>query len=252
MSQAWSKIWPIMADTHCHPQNYSNPEQVISEHTQIGMTLHQMTISPQEYLEVSGIKIYQSDKIHTCLGLYPLEVDISQKKLEHFLQLLPETKWIGEIGLDYSSNDHNHIEAQHHAFKTILQHSHELGQKVLSIHSRRAGEDALKYTFSDFSGTIIHHWYSGPTPNFNQCPDHIYFSINTAMLRSRNGKRLLEQLPLHRTLLESDGPYIVSNDLPVQSKQLTAVIEALASRHQMDVIDVAEQLHQNYLRAILD
>jgi TatD DNase family protein len=238
-----------MADTHCHPQNYEHPEQVVAEHIELGMTLHQMTISPEEYLLVSEMDNYRSNQIHTCLGLYPLEVDLKQQKLEQFLQHLPHTNWIGEVGLDYSVDDEAQKEAQRNAFKTILKHSHELGHKVLSIHSRRAGEDALNFTSSPFSGTIIHHWYSGPTPDFNYCPKHIYFSINTAMLKSRNGKRLLAELPLHKTLLESDGPYIQTKKVPVQPKQLTTIIEALAARHRLSHQEIAEQLHQNYLKA---
>lgn len=239
-----------MADTHCHPQNYPHPEQLVADHQDIGMTLHQMTISPEEYLQVCEQNIFQHDHIHTCLGLYPLEVDQQQNRLEQFLKLLPNTKWIGEIGLDYSVESEAQREAQRHAFQTILEYSHREEGKVLSIHSRRAGEDVLRYTFKDFSGTIIHHWYSGPTPDFNQCPDHIYFSVNTAMLKSRNGKRLLEQLPIQKTLLESDGPYIQNHEIPVHPKQLTVVIESLAARHRMTHQEVAHQLHENYLKAI--
>lgn len=249
MSQTWQKIWPLMTDTHCHPQHYPNSKQLIDEHAHLGMTLHQMTISPEEYLEVTREAINRSNRIHTCLGLYPLEVDLEQNRLQHFLELLPQTKWIGEIGLDYSIDDTPQIEAQHHAFQAILNACHNIGGKVLSIHSRRAGEDALKKTFVPFSGTIIHHWYSGPTPDFENCPDHIYFSINTAMLKSRNGKRLLEKLPLQKTLLESDGPYIENHGTPVQPKQLTSVIEALASKHNLTHHQVATQLNENYLSA---
>ena len=56
------------------------------------------------------------------------------------------------------------------------------------------------------------------------------------MVRSRNGKKLLEQLPLSQTLLESNGPYITQQEKPVEPKQLTSVIKALAHRHQLSFI----------------
>jgi len=249
MSAVWRDIWPIMADTHCHPHDYSDPASILQESLSRGMRLHQMTLHPQQYLEMSEHELYHSAQIHTCLGLYPLGVDVKQKKLQHLLELLPHTHWVGEIGLDASQDNALQFQAQLDAFKNILQACNHLTSRILSVHSRRAAGKTLELCSEDFSGTIILHWYSGPLPNFESMKPHLYFSVNTTMLKSRQSKQLLDALPLNRILLESDGPYILRQNQSVKPWQLTSVIEALAHRHSQSILEMAKHIHQNYLRS---
>lgn len=238
-----------MVDTHCHPHDYPHPKLSLDNSLNKGIVIHQMTISPVEYESILKQPVYQHNQLNLSLGLYPLEVDIKQEKLKHFLKLCPSQKFIGEIGLDYSTHDQEQQRAQEEAFQTILGTCHTLNNKVLSVHSRRAGEQILKTCSSQFNGTIILHWFSGEIPENYTWPAHLYFSINTAMLKSRNGRKLLDRLPLKKTLLESDGPYIKINEQAVESWQLTSVLESLAKRHKKSTLEIAQQIHSNYLEA---
>jgi len=238
-----------MVDTHCHPHDYPQPTLALENSLSKGLVIHQMTISPEEYESIRDQPIYQHEQLKLSLGLYPLEVDIQQEKLKRFLQLCPLQKFIGEIGLDYSTNDSKQQRAQEEALQTILKTCHTLGNKVVSIHSRRAGEQILKACSDEFNGTLILHWFSGDIPESFIWPPHLYFSINTAMLKSRNGRKLLERLPLNRALLESDGPYIKLNEQAVESWQLTSVLESLATRHKKTTLEIAQQIHSNYIES---
>ncbi|MCM3181164.1 TatD family hydrolase [Cytobacillus horneckiae] len=61
---------------------------------------------------------------------------------------------------------------------------------------------------SEFDGKVILHWFSGSLSDLNKAIDYGYFfSINNEMIKSVNGRKIIELLPLNRILLESDGPF---------------------------------------------
>ena len=56
--------------------------------------------------------------------------------------------------------------------------------------------------------TVILHWYSGPLKHIDTAlAAGMWFSVNPAMLRSRNGQRIVAALPPQRVVTETDGPY---------------------------------------------
>ena len=62
----------------------------------------------------------------------------------------------------------------------------------------------------------VFHWYSGPLTVLDQAVQSgHYFSINPAMIRSKNGRNIIDRIPLNRILTESDGPHIQLRNQPV-------------------------------------
>ena len=57
------------------------------------------------------------------------------------------------------------------------------------------------------SPTIIFHWFSGTSDEFNRARSAgCYFSINERMLAIKRGREYARQIPLDRLLLETDAP----------------------------------------------
>jgi len=100
--------------------------------------------------------------------------------------------------------------------------------RFISLHSRRAESDLLDLLHDYKIKNAIFHWYSGPLTLIDKVirAGH-YFSINPAMIKSKNGKKIVERITADRILTESDGPYVKINSVPAQPKDTRLVIEHL-------------------------
>lgn len=205
-----------------------------------------MSIDPRQYLQLRQVtKGFQNVK--ASLGLYPLNLDEEGIALSEFMDLVPDVLYLGEVGLDFSEGAPRQ-DLQKNSLKQILSKAEELGGRIVSLHSRRAGDEMLRLLREFFKGALILHWFSGGTEQLKNIGDNVYFSINTAMLRSRNGRTLIENCPKEKVLLESDGPYVDSGGNPVFPWELKSVVEALSSRWKTSVEEVLDQLNENLSR----
>lgn len=126
---------------------------------------------------------------------------------ELFDKLLAETKYIGEVGLDYSSEFKGSKEAQVKAFEYISYRAGHLN-KIMSIHSRKAEEDVLDILINNNVKTAIFHWYSGKKETVYKILDQgYYFSVNYSMLNSKSGLEIIKLIPHDKLLIETDAPF---------------------------------------------
>ena len=52
------------------------------------------------------------------------------------------------------------------------------------------------------------HWYTGTLRNLEIALSRgYYFSINHQMIKSQNGRNIINRIPMDRILLESDAPF---------------------------------------------
>src|ERR1039458_4576732 len=112
------------------------------------------------------------------------------------------TSFIGEVGLDFSIEGKGTTDLQVESFEFVLRVISGL-PKFLSIHSRRAEARVLEMLRAAGRSSAVFHWYSGPIGILRQAiADGNYFSINTAMLNSENGRRIIAAIPHDRLLTE--------------------------------------------------
>jgi len=246
MSKTWRLLEKGLFDTHCHPLDYPDPEHWLKECQSRGVRVHAMSIDPSQYLQLRQLTL-DVPQIHASLGLYPLNIDQDEIGLSQVLDLIPDSPFIGEVGLDFSEECPSPA-LQMKTLERILSSCDEHGGRIVSLHSRRAGQEVLNLVSKTKLGSMILHWYSGPLDPLPQLPEHVYFSVNTAMLRSRNGQALLEHCPRNRILLESDGPYIESGGKPVYPWDLKSVVESLSSRWNSSLESTLELLQENLAR----
>ena len=197
-------------DTHCHLDLYKNYKQVIVDIEQNNTFVVAVTNLPSVFEQ--DAQILKSPNVELALGLHPQLVKEYGDQIDLFIKLLPETKFIGEVGLDYQEVDISTQKRQREIFKRILEESAKYNDKVLSIHSRRASEDVVSFIGNNFPCKIILHWYSGSIATLKQAINNGYlFSINTSMINSEKGQLIIQSLPLEKILTETDGPFIKFN-----------------------------------------
>lgn len=152
--------------------------------------------------------------VRLALGFHPELVNQYHWQLNKFIEMLSKTRYIGEIGLDYSTNNALFKDAQKDVFQHIILECSKYKNKILTIHSRMAEKDILRL-MKDFSGVAIFHWYSGSIKSLLEAVERgYYFSINQQMLHSKNGRMIIDAIPLDKLLLESDAPF--TNGLEVR------------------------------------
>ncbi|WP_235802069.1 MULTISPECIES: TatD family hydrolase [Bacillales] len=142
-----------------------------------------------------------------------------------FEKWLPHTKYIGEVGLDYSKEFIETKSEQQKAFQYICKRAGETS-KILSIHSRMAERDTLDILLENKVRFAVFHWYSGSKTLLEEIIENGYYlSVNYSMLTSVKGLNIIRAIPLDRLLIETDAPFGKSNikgksyNLPVIYKE---------------------------------
>lgn len=192
-------------DAHMHFDLYKNCEDVLSyieaHHSYTIAVTNLPELYERYYQKYANFKY-----IKIALGFHPELVFQYQRQLPAFLKYVEKTRYIGEVGLDFITQDKANQKIQREVFNEIVNASQK-GNKILSVHSRRAEAECLQI-LKQFEGRIIMHWFSGSGSILKEFLEMgCYFSINQQMLLSRNGRRIVDALPMDRILIESDAPF---------------------------------------------
>lgn len=143
-----------------------------------------------------------------ALGFHPELAQQYSHQIGKFDRYLSTTKFVGEVGLDYSTKDSNNRATQDRIFSHIVQSCSSEKNKILTVHSRQAEKRTLELLKNLSDCNVIMHWYSGSISVMDEALSRgYYFSINHQMLNSANGRKIIDNLPLDRVLLESDAPF---------------------------------------------
>ena len=182
------------------------PDKFISDAEKKGTILLGMTNLPSHFkMGFPHVKPFKN--IRLALGFHPQAASERFEELSLFDELIDQTSYIGEIGLDFSIDFCSSREIQLSSLRHILK-SLQNKRKIISVHSRKAEKELLDLLIEYRISNVIFHWYSGP---LNLIPQIIergyYFSINEAMTQSVNGRKIISAIPRDRILTESDAPY---------------------------------------------
>lgn len=196
------------------------------------------------------INTFQYTKyVKFALGFNPQFAGTEKFNKALFNKYLDTTKYIGEVGLDYSKEHLMSKTEQIDIFNYIC--SATVGQnKIFSVHSRNAEEDTLKILIKNKVKSAVFHWYSGTTEYIKDIADHgYYFSINYSMTKSKAGREIIKNIPLKNMLIESDGPFVNINRVPVTPEKLILTYNNLKEILSVDIGDV---VYNNFKTIILN
>ena len=137
-------------DAHVHANLMDSPLNVARSSNEAELGLFTCGVTPHDYLELAP-QLTQ-DNIRVGLGAHPWYISdgrVTEKDIELLLELMGETPYLGEIGLDFSSRYcvDGLQELQVKAFTQICARAAELshnGQpRVLSMHTVRSVDAVL-------------------------------------------------------------------------------------------------------------
>lgn len=235
-------------DLHCHVDLYPDHNEVLNDLRECNYYVLSVTTVPSAWR--GTVKLTEGiPRCKTALGLHPQLAHLRKNELAIFDELVGETRYIGEIGLDGSKAYTPYFEDQMFVFKHILEKCCQFDDKILSIHSLNATEKVL-VSLKDYlyAGIPILHWFLGTKKQVIEASKiGCFFSVGPAMLNSDRGRTVVSWMPQDRVLLETDGPFAKVDNSLLYPSHAKLVIDELTVLWKMGVDEVIGQLRQNMI-----
>lgn len=221
----------MLIDTHFHLDLMENMQTLIREFSCSDIGIMAVGTTPKAYERekqfCSGV-----DNIRIGLGLHPQLVAEREQEIDLLLNLIRDSRYIGEIGLDFNSGYIASKEQQLFCFRKIAKVCADEGNKVLSIHSVKAAGavlDELERAGTFKNNICIFHWFTGMAAERRRAIDcGAWFSINPRMLKTKSGQENVKAIPAERLLLETDAPFVKKYSSVIElERELQNIIEGI-------------------------
>lgn len=243
-----------LVDFHCHLDLYPDFEAVVAECEASEIQTLAVTTTPLAFPR--NLELTRSTRnVRAALGLHPQLVADRAKDIEAFPELLGQTRYIGEVGLDASPRFYRSFGDQERVFSHILSLCAEAGGKILTVHSVRAATRVLDHVerlFPPDRGKVVLHWFTGSAQEAKRAVDlGCYFSINSQMLlKAAHAATITSVIPTDRLLTETDGPFVQHDGRSVRPMHVGSLTESLARVLRKDASHVRGLIYANLKRLL--
>lgn len=236
-----------LIDTHFHLDHYKNYMEIAETINSLQQYTIAVTNSPGVFLSCKNI-FPENDFLKFAIGFHPQETQLSSVDLNDFIKLISRTNYVGEVGLDYSKKTFMEPAFQKECFDKIVECCASKN-KVVSIHIRKAEEDAIHILEKYKPKKAIIHWYTGSEEHLRKLLElNCYFSINSNMVSGKNAEKYY-LIPRERILIESDGPYTKVNGKKYTPKLLVGVYSNIALFYNDK--DLIKHVYENFKRLLV-
>lgn len=241
-------MFDFYMDAHMHFDLYDDRNEILRYVEERKSYTIAVTNLPQLFKKYKGQYI-ENKYFQLALGFHPELVHEYGDQIILFKELINETRFIGEIGLDYMKKSKGDEMAQTEVFEKILEWCSGKN-KILSIHSRSAAKKVVNMV-NGFDGTVILHWYSGGITELRRAIEQgCYFSINHQMLQSANGRNIVENIPVDRLLLESDAPFTKGLNKKYTIDFNDVIYEYISGLYQQEIDSVKKRVKANFAEVL--
>ena len=246
----------IYVDVHAHLFHEDiDAEKAIQEAENVGVKrIINNALSLDSKAKVKRLSI-NNDICRSALGIYPWDsVSATDTDIETYIEELDMESFvaIGEVGLDYMFDETDDREAitarQKETFSRFIDKGKTL-QKPLIIHSRGAEKDVLEMLETQNAFNPVLHSFTGSRKLWKRARDNgYYFSIPCSIVKSTHFQYLVEDVPIHQLLTETDSPYLSPDTYPNTPKNIPLAVKKIANIKSLDEDETAYQIFMNYQR----
>lgn len=203
-----------LVDMHCHLDLMANAEQVAADARARGIALFDTTVTPAGAGDAHG-RFDRAPNVRVGAGLHPwwlADGRCDGTDADRTALLAARSRFVGEVGLDFSERHHGSRTAQVAAFEFIMGACAErpVPGRIISLHAVKSAQtvlDILERYDLTHSATCIFHWFSGTGDELVRARRlGCRFSVSERMLASRRGREYARQIPGDLLLLETDAP----------------------------------------------
>jgi TatD DNase family protein len=236
-------------DAHCHIDLYDRPQEIVAEAEHGHIYTIAVTNAPSVFAHTENL-CAMTKYVRPALGLHPELVSTHAGEIDLFRSILSRTKYVGEIGLDYTTPDEKVRQLQRSVFSSVVACVNEHADKILTVHSRRAARDVIA-CLQGIKAKVILHWFSGTKKDADRAAlAGFYFSINLAMLRSDRGRALVMGIPKEQLLTETDGPFVQHGTEQASPAHIAHTILGLADLWAEPPEQVQARVFQTFRRLL--
>ena len=218
-------------DFHCHLDLFPDHEAAIARAEAASVFTLTVTTTPKAWPRNFNLT-RTTRNVRAALGLHPQLAADRASELSLWERYLPQTRYVGEVGLDAGPRFYKSLDVQQRVFRTVLQRCAEVGGKILTVHSVRSTGlvlDMVEQYLPPSRGVVILHWFTGSRGEAKRAEAlGCYFSVNAEMVRSKRGRDLVAELPAKRLLTETDGPFTNIGDRPSEPADSVYAVHAIA------------------------
>ena len=199
-------------DAHVHLDYMADGAAVAAQAAEEDYLLFSNTVTPEGFFAARD-ELGSFPNVRIGLGLHPWHIgpaDALDHVIDRFTRLVCETRFVGEVGLDFGKRHVQTADAQLRAFCAVAEACAAQGGKVVSIHAVKAARyvlDILEESGTLGNCTCVLHWYSGPSDELARAiAAGCRFSIGPRMLATKRGREYAKAIPAGQILLETDAP----------------------------------------------
>ncbi|WP_312734937.1 Qat anti-phage system TatD family nuclease QatD [Stenotrophomonas sp.] len=199
-----------LVDAHCHVDLLPNWQQVLKDLEAKQQFTFAVTTTPRAWqVEKEVARDYRYVRIG--IGLHPQVVRDRASELSALERGIPESPFVGEVGLDGSLAHKGSMVEQAKVLQRIFSVCGEVGGRTLSLHSLQATGavlDLIERSRVHERNTLIFHWFTGSLAELRRALDlGAMISVNADMLSTLRGKSVALTAGRQRTLTETDAPF---------------------------------------------
>lgn len=236
-----------LIDMHFHLDFYANHSETYKRINSLEQ--HTLCVTNQPEIFESCIDLYKPTQyVQFALGYHPQNAGKISFNNSSFINNLYKTKYVGEVGLDFSKEYAAFSDIQLRVFDFICGRAVD---KIMTIHCKKAEEDVYRIIKKNGNHKVIMHWYSGNEYWLDKLIDlGCYFSINSNMLSSTKGIMIIDHIPLERLFIESDGPFTKVDGKRYTIEKLKTIYDQTAQMRKLSDEVLRQQITKNYMELI--
>ncbi len=237
-----------LVDFHCHLDLYPDHVEAVQRAEEAGVFTLTVTTTPLAWARNHELTA-ETRHVRAALGLHPQLVSEREHELALWKELLPRTRYVGEVGLDAGPRFYKSFDRQKRVFGEILRTCAAAPGKILTVHSVRATKivlDMVEQHLPRDRGRVVLHWFTGTPSEVKRATQlGCYFSVNAEMLANPKREAVNRAMPLDRLLTETDGPFTKVDGRPTRPEDVGAAVLGLARTHGTTADQMAATVLRN-------
>ncbi len=237
-----------LVDFHCHLDLYPDHAAAVERCERDGVFTLTVTTTPKAWPRNHELAS-ATRHVRAALGLHPQLAAERAHEIGLWEELLPRTRYVGEVGLDAGPRFYRSFETQKEIFARVLSLCAAAGNKIVTTHSVRATKavlDMIEQHMPPPRGRVVLHWFTGTAAEAKRAVDlGCYFSVNAEMLANEKRAAITKALPLDRVLTETDGPFTQTDARPATPSDVWIAVGGLARLHGMPPADISGMVMRN-------
>jgi len=244
-----------MIDVHCHLEQKDYQEdrnEIIEKLKKELKAVITCCTHPADFdLTMKMVNKYEGF-IFASSAIHPIYIkEITEKEIEIFLKKIEENKnkivAIGETGLDFKIEEKEWQEKQKELFVKFIILSKDLNLPLV-IHSRKAYAESIEVLEQYGAKKVLMHFFTQRKLLPKIIKNGWSISVNTALLTSKDIKKIVRDLSLEKIMTETDSPWLGINGQRNDPTSVKFVIEKIAEIKKMKFEEVDKITTKNAIQ----